>query len=168
MAISKVVYGNETLIDLTSDTVAQDKLLDGYTAHKADGTAITGTAEIAANVVAGLVYQDENGYLVLDDGGANGTKVRDEDDVIFIDYDGTIVYSYSKGDFAKLTAMPANPVHPGLTAQGWNWTLADAKTQVATYGYLTIGQNYITTDNKTHIDITIESTSPKTFGLRIY
>ena len=44
MAVSKVVYGGNTLIDLTGDTVAADKLLSGYTAHDAAGNAITGTA----------------------------------------------------------------------------------------------------------------------------
>lgn len=44
--INKVVYGNTTLIDLTSDTVTADNLYKGATAHKADGTVITGTAEV--------------------------------------------------------------------------------------------------------------------------
>lgn len=43
MAINKVVYGNDTLIDLTSDTVTADKVLDGYTFHDASGTKRTGT-----------------------------------------------------------------------------------------------------------------------------
>lgn len=42
-AINKVVYGNRTLIDLTNDTVAADKVLDGYTFHAPDGTIKTGT-----------------------------------------------------------------------------------------------------------------------------
>lgn len=45
MAISKVVYGNQTLIDLTSDTVVANKLLAGYTAHGADGEVITGNCD---------------------------------------------------------------------------------------------------------------------------
>lgn len=45
MAINKVKYGNTTLIDLTADTVAADKLLTGYTAHDNSGTVITGTYE---------------------------------------------------------------------------------------------------------------------------
>ena len=49
MAISKVVYGGNTLIDLTADTVIKDKLLKGYTAHGADGEPITGTCEYDAN-----------------------------------------------------------------------------------------------------------------------
>lgn len=44
MAISKVVYGGQTLIDLTGDTVTAEKVLAGYTAHAADGSAITGTS----------------------------------------------------------------------------------------------------------------------------
>lgn len=43
MAISKVVYGGNTLIDLTADTVTAEHLIKGYTAHGADGELITGT-----------------------------------------------------------------------------------------------------------------------------
>lgn len=49
MAISKVVYGGEILIDLTADTVIKEKVLKGYTAHGADGEPITGTCEYDAN-----------------------------------------------------------------------------------------------------------------------
>ena len=49
MAISKVVYGGNTLIDLTGDTVVADKLLKGYKAHGADGEVINGTCEFDAN-----------------------------------------------------------------------------------------------------------------------
>jgi hypothetical protein len=44
MANSKIVLGNgEVLMDLTADTVKEDKLLKGYTAHGADGELVTGT-----------------------------------------------------------------------------------------------------------------------------
>lgn len=49
MAISKVIYGGNTLIDLTSDTVVADKLLKGYKAHGADGNLVTGTCDFDAN-----------------------------------------------------------------------------------------------------------------------
>lgn len=49
MAISKVVYGGTTLIDLTADTVTSDKLLKGVIAHGADGERITGTNDWDAN-----------------------------------------------------------------------------------------------------------------------
>ena len=42
-AINKVVYGGDTLIDLTSDTVAASSMLSGVTAHNNAGVAITGT-----------------------------------------------------------------------------------------------------------------------------
>lgn len=42
MAISKVVYGGETIVDLTGDTVTADKLLEGVTAHGKNGEQITG------------------------------------------------------------------------------------------------------------------------------
>lgn len=45
MARNKVVYNGQTLIDLTNDTVDSDKLLSGYTAHKADGTQVTGEVD---------------------------------------------------------------------------------------------------------------------------
>lgn len=49
MAISKVVYGGRTLIDLTSDTITKDKLLTGVTAHGKDGEPITGSCTFDVN-----------------------------------------------------------------------------------------------------------------------
>lgn len=43
MAINKVEYGGETLIDLTNDTVSAETLVAGNTAHAANGEKITGT-----------------------------------------------------------------------------------------------------------------------------
>lgn len=44
MAVSKVVYGNNTLIDLSNDTlVSAEQLLSGVIAHAANGELITGT-----------------------------------------------------------------------------------------------------------------------------
>ena len=49
MGISKVVYGGNTLIDLTGDTVKPDKVLTGYTAHGADGEPIVGSCPFDAD-----------------------------------------------------------------------------------------------------------------------
>lgn len=89
-------------------------------------------------------------------GGGGGGAAEPERDVNFIDYDGTIVHSYTAEEFAELTALPDNPSHDGLTAQGWNWSLADAKAYVADYGKLWVGQMYITDDGKTRIYIKLE------------
>lgn len=43
MAINKVIYGGNTLLDLSGDTVSADKLLKGLTAHDKAGVKITGT-----------------------------------------------------------------------------------------------------------------------------
>lgn len=47
--INKIIYGTSTLIDLTQDTVDPDRMYKGDTAHAADGSMITGTAEIVIN-----------------------------------------------------------------------------------------------------------------------
>lgn len=57
MAINKVVYGNNTLIDLTSDTVDPNNLLSGYTAHDRSGATIAG-AVVVAEVIDNLTTDD--------------------------------------------------------------------------------------------------------------
>jgi len=41
--INKVIYGNDTLIDLTADTITASDLASGKTAHDRSGAPITGT-----------------------------------------------------------------------------------------------------------------------------
>lgn len=43
MAVNKIVYAGNSLIDLTDDTVTADKLSEGITAHDKSGNKITGT-----------------------------------------------------------------------------------------------------------------------------
>ena len=45
MAISKIILNGVTQMDVTSDTVATDNLLEGYTATGADGNRVMGTAK---------------------------------------------------------------------------------------------------------------------------
>ena len=45
MAVNRVDYGGNTLVDLTADTVTAATLLQGRTAHGADGEPITGTLD---------------------------------------------------------------------------------------------------------------------------
>ena len=95
-------------------------------------------------------------------GVRDSSSVANSKGVNFLDYDGTILYSYTAAEFAALSSMPANPTRDGLTAQGWNWSLTNAKAYVAKYGKLNIGQMYITNDGKTRIYIHLEEgrTSP--------
>lgn len=59
MAVSKVIYGGTTLIDLTTDTVTPDKLLTGITAHGKDGELIEGTCNFDANTQDATVSASE-------------------------------------------------------------------------------------------------------------
>lgn len=49
MAVNKVIYGSETLIDLTNDTVTAEKMIVGIKAHDKSGEIITGTCAYDAN-----------------------------------------------------------------------------------------------------------------------
>lgn len=139
MAISKVIY----------KTSAQDTGTVWMDATPATAAA----ADITAPKTAMLA----NGVLTTGTGSGGGSVTVEEKDVNFIDYDGTIVASYTAAEFADLSALPANPSHTGLTAQGWNWSLSDAKTYVASYGKLWIGQMYTTSDGKTRIYIHLDN-----------
>lgn len=73
MAINKVIYGGETLIDLTGDTVTADKMLAGVTAHDKSGTVITGACPYDVDSTDATVSQAEilNGKTAY----ARGAKV---------------------------------------------------------------------------------------------
>lgn len=62
MAVNKVVLGENTLIDLTGDTVSADKLAKGTTAHDMAGEPIVGTMEAGG----GKVYTFTNGLTETD------------------------------------------------------------------------------------------------------
>lgn len=69
MPINKVVYGNTTLLDLTSDTVTAAMLMQGYTAHDRTGAVIIGTAMGGGvdgdNIAYGIATIDVVGYAVV-------------------------------------------------------------------------------------------------------
>lgn len=56
-----------------------------------------------------------------------GSTEAEEKDVNFVDWDGTILYSYTEAEAMALTELPPLPVKAGYTYQGWNWTLAQIK-----------------------------------------
>lgn len=65
MGIAKVVYNDETLIDLTADTVTGDTLLAGATAHDAEGNAVTGQYTKPKIKMAHTVEITENGNQTI-------------------------------------------------------------------------------------------------------
>lgn len=71
MAINKVIYGTETLLDLTNDTVTADNLRSGITAHSKSGEQIIGTLVVKVVQVSSTEPSSEDGddgdiWLVID------------------------------------------------------------------------------------------------------
>lgn len=64
----------------------------------------------------------------LQGGGGGGDKDKELKRVNFIDYDGTILHSYTKSEIQSLSELPPLPTRAGYTYQGWNWTLANIKS----------------------------------------
>ena len=107
----------------------------------------------------------EDGFAdaIADIQTGNRDDLTEPKDVDFIDFDGRLLYSYTAQEFLALESLPANPSYPGLTAQGWNWTLADAKAFVGDYGALVIGQSYTTDNGKTRIYLNMSQATPGFF-----
>ena len=130
MAVSKVVFGNETVIDLTADTVTKEKLLKGATAHGADGEKITGTCEYdvdssvanasAEEVLAGKTFA-RSGEIrtgtMKNNGAVNGTiSTKDGTYSVpqgFHDGGGTVNIDTNE----KLKLIPQN-IRQGVTILG--------------------------------------------------
>lgn len=105
---------------------------------------------------------------LLQDGGSYIPEAI-EKQVNFIDYDGTILHSYTAQEANALTELPSNPSHTGLTAQGWNWTLAQIKAQLTADADMPIivGQMYVTTSGANEIDITLDDSKALSLYLNI-
>lgn len=83
---------------------------------------------------------------------SGGEKIETtEKDVNFYDYDGTVLYSYTKDEFLALTNMPDLPSIGAMTYDEWNYDLEKAQDYVNDYGKLQIGAICHTTDGKMRI-----------------
>lgn len=69
MAVNKVIFDGNALIDLTSDTVTSETLQLGKTAHAADGTIITGTLFLEDTVIVPDPLLDDGDDPILDSSG---------------------------------------------------------------------------------------------------
>lgn len=119
MAINKVIYGGETLIDLTGDTVDAAHVLSGYKAHDKSGASITGTCTYDSNTTdatAGVaeILLNKTAYVnkskltgtMPNNGSVTGTISRkaDEYTVPLGYHDGSGKVSISSTEQAKIIA----------------------------------------------------------------
>ena len=134
MAISKITLNGVTQMDITDTTAVNNDVASGKYFYGADGVKTAGTSS-----------------------GGGGSSAPSG--VQFIDYDGTVLETWQTSEVAGKSALPSNPTHTGLTAQGWNWTLSDIQTYMSSYpkAMLTVGQMYVTTSGDTEIDITLDT-----------
>ena len=164
----KVAFANGAGFEVSYSTLASfiglaaGKIKSGETILGVTGN-YTGIDTSDATATAGDIIKDKTAYV-------NGQKITgtleissDSKDVNFYDYDGTLLYSYTKAEFLALDNLPANPSHTGLVAQGWNWTLSDAKTFVTSYNKLNVGQMYTTSSGLSEFDIELT----KATGLQV-
>lgn len=119
MAKNKVIFGGETLIDLTGDTVSADKVLSGITFHLPSGEITNGTCTydsdtseddaVIAEVLAGKTFHARGSALtgtMVNNGQVNGSiSTKDGAFTIPIGYhDGSGKVTLDATEKAKLIA----------------------------------------------------------------
>ena len=143
MAISKVIFGSEILIDLTGDTVTADKLAQGITAHGKDGEPITGTntfdvdstdaTAAVAEILAGKTAYARGSKLtgtMPNNGAVSGTISTKAQEVSIAQgyHDGSGKVSISATEQAKIIA--AN-IKQGVSILGVTGTLEPSSSVTA-------------------------------------
>ena len=173
IASGKYLTGTQTvkgvlLTNLSAGNIKKDVVVKvGDSTDDDCVTSVTGTYEGGGNISVESLSVTQNGTYTAPTGKAyspvsvnvsGGGGSVEAKDVNFIDYDGTILHSYTKTEFANLSALPANPSHTGLTAQGWNWTKAEITAQLTAMPNdpVWVGQMYVTTSGATEIDIVLD------------
>lgn len=147
MAINKVIYGGETLIDLTGDTVTADKILSGFTAHDKGGESITGTCEYDvdssdATAAVAEILQGKTAYVrgrkltgtMKNNGAVAGViSSKEEQYTVPLGYhDGSGKVGINATEQAKI--IPEN-IREGITILGVKGSMSgteDAKPQAKT------------------------------------
>ena len=144
MAVNKVIYGGNVLIDLTADTITADKLADGITAHDKSGAPITGTCTFDSNTqdataVVSEILVGKTAYVrgakvtgtMKNNGGVSGSISTKEGTYTVPQgyHDGSGKVSIDSVESAKI--VPEN-IREGISILGIEGTMSgteDAKPQ---------------------------------------
>ena len=113
--VSKVVYGNRTLIDLTSDTVTAEHLEEGFTAHGADGTLITGTMSGGVDTLVEALHN-------------RVTSVTDDTLTSIRSYGLAYMTELTSVDFPNLQTINAYAFYNDYALEMDGWQFPKAKT----------------------------------------
>jgi hypothetical protein len=136
MAINKVIYGGNILLDLTGDTVTADQLKSGVTAHDKSGEVITGTCthdvdSTDATVTEAEILSGKTAYArgakvtgkMTNNGGVRKIISTKNSEIIiphgFHDGSGSVTIASEE----KLKLVPSN-IRGGVTILGVEGTMS--------------------------------------------
>lgn len=98
------------------------------------------------DIAVAIQGKDDGGQMTVDEMPTRIAAIEnlsppliEDKDVSFIDYDGTILYSYSLDEIQRLNELPPLPVKDDFIYQEWNWTLADIKAYNSEMYIMAIG-----------------------------
>ncbi|MBS6180589.1 MAG: hypothetical protein KH921_07350 [Erysipelotrichaceae bacterium] len=173
MAINKVIYGGETLIDLTGDTVTPEQLKKGIKAHDKSGAVITGTCthdvdSTDATATAAEILKGKTAYArgtkqvgSMPNNGAISGTINSKDGVYTVPmgyHDGSGKVQIDETEKAKL--IPAN-VREGVTLLGVEGAMSgteDAKPQAKTVTPSTSEQTILPDEGYNYLSqVTVEA-----------
>ena len=166
MAVNKVVYGGKVLIDLTGDTVTEDKILSGFTTHDKSGASIEGTCDFDVNsgdatVAVAEMLTGKTAYArgtkltgTMPNNGAVTGEISTKDGVYTVPqgyHDGSGTVKITKTEQDKL--IPVN-IRDGVTILGVEGTMSGSegvKAQSKTVTPSTVSQTVLPDDGYTHL-----------------